>query len=155
MAGNLNDTTPSAPANYNNLKWQSDASGNISAYDPGGTWTTWTPTITASASMTVSGVSITTAKYIRLGPLMLFLLSFQVTFGGSPSSYAYASVPQAATDGVGYQLSASFTAGPGWNQLCPCYLQSPNLVFVAPGSTATNFQLGVSYTFFAMGHYQC
>lgn len=34
MAVNLNDTTPAAPAGGTNVKWQSDASSNVSAYLP-------------------------------------------------------------------------------------------------------------------------
>jgi hypothetical protein len=49
----------------------------------GGNWANWTPTLTASGSMTISGVTITDAQYLRVGPLVFFKLVCAFTLGGT------------------------------------------------------------------------
>ena len=92
---NFNDSTPAAPTNFNNLKWQSDASGNISGYTKGGTWQTYTPTVTASGAMTVSSPSVT-CYYQTFGSLLFYQLSGSFTLGGTADINVYFSLPSVA-----------------------------------------------------------
>jgi len=63
---------------------------------------TWTPTITASESMTVSSTSIKVAQYVSVPILKLCFINLQVdtTLGGTASWGVYATLPVAsdATD---------------------------------------------------------
>jgi hypothetical protein len=57
------------------------------------TWQSWTPTITAAASMTVSGIVTNPAEYVRMGNLVLFTCIASFTLGGTASQYVYISAP--------------------------------------------------------------
>ena len=49
-------------------------------------WTSWTPTLSASGSMTYGTTTINFAKYIELGNLIIIMLDVTGTVGGTPST---------------------------------------------------------------------
>lgn len=56
--------------------------------------TAWTPTITASGSMTISGTpTINYAKYLRFGKIVRISISVTLTTAGTASSTIYLSLP--------------------------------------------------------------
>jgi hypothetical protein len=57
---------------------------------------TWTPTITASGSMTITSVSITAASYVQVGPLIWFEVEFHGVLGGTLDQFVSASLPVAS-----------------------------------------------------------
>lgn len=65
MAINLNGTTPAAPAGSTNVVWQSDVSGNVSAYVPAtsGTSPINSPGNTANIPVTTIITPVTAALY--------------------------------------------------------------------------------------------
>lgn len=64
-------------------------------------WTSWTPTLSASGSMTYTSTSITYAKYIQIGKLVYFKVFFTGTVGGTPSNGLNFTIPVTANaDGV-------------------------------------------------------
>ena len=56
-------------------------------------WTSWTPTITASGSMTISSTSINLARYYVLGKTLFFQIDVSFTTGGTASTGVYISLP--------------------------------------------------------------
>jgi len=52
----------------------------------GAGWTVWTPVFTPSGAMTVTGVSVVTAKYLRVGPVVYLQMVFGLTLGGTLSN---------------------------------------------------------------------
>lgn len=48
-----------------------------------GPWITWTPTITASGSMTITSIVINEALYIQVGPITFFKIYIQGLIGGT------------------------------------------------------------------------
>lgn len=60
-----------------------------------GSWGTWTPTVTASGSMTISSLSVKLAAYLQVGPITLFNVWVQATLGGTASTSVNVSLPTA------------------------------------------------------------
>jgi hypothetical protein len=84
----------------------------------GANWTNWTPTITASASMTVSSVTITDAQYVRFGPFMFFKFYVSFVLGGTLDNTVFVSQPPVALVG----LLSAFS----------CWLQNISMVGTYP-----------------------
>ena len=151
---NLNDTVPAAPANFNNLKWQSDASGNISAYDPGGTWTSWTPTV-GGGSMTATTKTLNDAQYLRSGPVVFFKLNIEVNLSGTAGGNITASLP---IPPVGYSSAVSceliITAGTGSNGWFPGYGAVSGAIQMSQAGGG-NFPVPSSYLLQVAGFYRC
>lgn len=150
---NFNDTTPAAPTNFNNLKWQSDLSGNISAYDPGGTWQTWTPTFNYQ-SMTGSALTVRFARFNRQGAIGYVQMNFQVTLGGTAASFF--NCTGLPVDPVEINLQAVPAGyGAGASTIAPCggYVQSISSAGTVTFSLATNFVLG-TYVFILGGSFR-
>jgi hypothetical protein len=62
-----------------------------------GAWANWTPTISGSGSMTVSGITINEAQFLLNSPYELsFKLFFQCTLGGTASGNVFATPPISA-----------------------------------------------------------
>jgi hypothetical protein len=77
----------------------------------GGAWTSWTPTVTQSGSVTVTN---TRSRYARYGRTIHFSLQLSVTGSGTGSNAVLISFPvtaaSAITGGVGYLTDASAPA---------------------------------------------
>lgn len=57
------------------------------------TWTTYTPTLTPESPMTYTSTSITYAKYIQVGKLVICCVNFTGTTGGTQKSYISFTLP--------------------------------------------------------------
>ena len=91
---NFNDTTPSPPADGSvNIRFQSDASGNISGNFTPGAWKNWTPTIAGGGSMSVTVTTLYWAKYLQIGNLVWFNLRFDCTTSGTAATNNSATMP--------------------------------------------------------------
>lgn len=152
---NFNDTTPSAPTNYTNLKWQSDASGNISAYDPVGSWTTYTPTFNSypNNTMTFGTPTITYAEYMRLGPAVVFTVTVSVTLGGTMESQVRIALPVATVtnNDVRKVAADAFPAVTGTTAPLRAYAQGGWLWLIPPNNA--NWAAG-TYNLSASGTYR-
>lgn len=233
---NFNDTTPAPPTGLTNIKWQSDASGNISAgvspfatgtivaadytaaatdsyivantgvttvtlpasptpnqvlsirnnatvaitingnghnvfgastfslpsgmslcmtYNPAGAgtwvnffytssaWLSWTPTVTATGSMTVSSVSILNAVYTRLTPSLIALqLYFTLTIGGTLSNGLQATLPSPTASGQVQVGTAILNQG----QWVPCvsFIQGAAAPLLVTPSAGANYIAGAT-----------
>lgn len=62
-----------------------------------GAWTAWTPTLTASGSMTYGSTSVSKARYKIIGKTMFVVLTFTGTTGGIADYYLFASLPGGVT----------------------------------------------------------
>lgn len=61
------------------------------------TLSSWTPTFSASGSMTFTGTSIVCAKYIQVGKLVIGILKATGTVGGTPSRDLLFTLPVTAS----------------------------------------------------------
>lgn len=84
---------------------------NASVLGSFGGWQSWTPTVTGSGSMTVSGVSVSFAEYIRVGPLIHFELSVNFTPGGTAANTIMLSLPVTPTGSDTRACAASVANG--------------------------------------------
>lgn len=82
-----------------------DGTNFVITNDPGG-WLTYTPTVTASGSMTVSSLVVNDAKYRKTGTTVELWLSLTMTLGGTASSTIYATLP---INNIGYDGTTTFT----------------------------------------------
>ena len=106
---NFNNTTPAAPAASSNVRWQSDASGNISANATYGVWTNYTLVAAGGGAMTVPTTNTITARYWQIGPTLHFALVWQGSFGGTANAQVTFSLP-GGTIATGPIAAASYVA---------------------------------------------
>lgn len=143
---NYNDTVPAAPANYNNIKWQSDTSGNISAYDPGGAWQSWTPTLTGDSGMTVSAVTVNVAEYVRSGAVCFIRFNIALTIGGTTAPGLNMTLPLAQTGTVGVASPVAGYSTTGLGTWAVVYATLPGagtqIKMYAGGNDTTNWSTG-------------
>jgi hypothetical protein len=81
-------------------------------------WTDWTPTVTATGSMTISSLSWARKRWMRIGPLIYFEVNFSFTTGGTASTGVYitfhselAALDDFVTAPVGYQDGGGTVVG--------------------------------------------
>lgn len=60
-------------------------------------WTDWTPTLTASGSMTWTSRTITEARYMQIGKIVFFKVGITGTIGGSLSTELQFTLPSTPT----------------------------------------------------------
>jgi hypothetical protein len=66
----------------------------LGTYTP---WTDWTPTLTASGSMTWTSTSINEARYTQIGKIVFFKVNITGTVGGSLSTELQFTLPSTPT----------------------------------------------------------
>jgi hypothetical protein len=118
----------------------------------GSGWLSWTPTITGWSLMTISGLTINDAQYIRLGPFVFFKLWFQCTLGGTASNQIFVSVPVNLAGILSFipcTIKQSGGYSPAWMYVDP----SGQLIKVLLPNEV-NFALGAVYVL-ASGFYRC
>ena len=71
MSTNLNDSTPAAPAGGINVKWQTDGSGNDSAYLAAGS----NPSLTASVNLLTQAANIAATTLLAVTATGLYRVS--------------------------------------------------------------------------------
>lgn len=148
---NYNDTAPAPPTGMTNIKWQSDASGNISAYDPGQGWQAWTPTVSPQGGMTISGVTITYARYLRIGSLVFFQFRIAGTIAGTLSNVIFVSLPPITPVAPAAQLGL---CQPFQGTLAAVGAASITATEIQCNASSGNFVVG-SLTLFSSGFYGC
>lgn len=117
-------------------------------------WQTWTPTWTASAPMTISGITVISAAYLRLGPLCIIQLRATFTLAGTPSNIVAPSLP-IAVDGDFMPMScliAQPSTNP-WNLGIAYTVPTFNQLQIE-NDGAGNFGLGTCAVFVG-GAYRC
>jgi hypothetical protein len=83
----------------------------------GSGWLSWTPTVTASGSMTITGLTITDAQYLRIGPLVFVKVFLAFTLGGTASNQIFISPPVTPLAGSQNSLmpsSVNLGGGTNW-----------------------------------------
>lgn len=93
---NFNSNTPAPPFGMTNILFQSDTSGNISAYDAGQAWQTWTPTVMPQGGMTMTAITLQAGRYLRMGSLIFFQFAVNGTLGGTITSSIWFGIPPIA-----------------------------------------------------------
>jgi hypothetical protein len=153
---NFNDTTPAAPSGAINVKFQSDASSNMSAYVPPTSWQTWTPTLSADTGTFTLG-SLYLNVYIQRGPNVYFQLRFSATTSSASAVFLYFTLP--VTDVTPNNFAAlppaiaeTAVGAVAAFTLCPARIQNPGKVVIQLTGNA-NWPAG-SYTFAVSGFYR-
>lgn len=113
-------TDTDALAVWDGAKWV-----NFAGDAPG--WQGWTPTYTPSGGMTLSGVTTTTAKYLKGAARVDFDLFFSATLGGTLSIEIDVSLPIAPTSDVSIATALVLPPGGGWTPAI-CFLASQLLI---------------------------
>lgn len=145
---NYSDTTPAPPSGATNVKWQSDASGNVSAYSANiGVWQQWTPTY---GGMTVATSTLACADYIRVGPVVHFAFSVNISFSGTMSSSFTISPPVAYAGADAVVLAFGLSQGGNTLTGRANLTSSAITVFIGSGQFAS----GQTYTVRVAGTYR-
>jgi hypothetical protein len=122
MATNFNDTTPAAPSNGVNVKWQTDGSGNNSAYLPA----TTQELVSANLDLTAQNANITTATLYTPSASGLYRIS------------AYIIVTTVASTGAATSTLPSVTIG--WTDKDNSTAQTLVLTPTNAGNLLTTYQ---------------
>ena len=142
MSINFNDTTPAAPTNFLNVKFQSDGTGNVSAYTQAPTWVeTFVPTITPSGSMTVSSVTTLITTWTRFGSIAIFSFVLGATIGGTVSTKIDISLPVAMAGARSMWGTGQVNSPTAAAVLAVISSSSPTVVSCSPFGGA-NYTLG-------------
>jgi len=89
---NFSNTTPAPPSGSQNILWQQDGSGNVSAYPQSGSWAIWTPTLSADAgNFTLSSLYLN--QYWQSGPTVFFELRFAATTDNASAAFLSVTLP--------------------------------------------------------------
>jgi len=120
-----------------------------------GGWLTWTPTVTASGSMTISGVTIYLAEYIRIGPLVHFHFTVSCTTGGTASTDIDVSLPVASVGADAVTFSASGTMTSGALSLMTALLVGGTSTCIVRLNPQANWTLGAETYLRISGTYRC
>ena len=78
----------------NELEYKISALATIQT---GGIWTDWTPTVTASGSMTIASLSVQSARYSVIGRICFINYWVQFTTGGTADTTVYITAPSGLT----------------------------------------------------------
>lgn len=112
------------------LQWNGGG-WSIEAFDPGN-WATWTPTVTGSGAMTISGATALTAQWVRNLSSVSFMLYIQCTLGGTANNAVKVTYPIPCVAATNTAISAvGIPPGQNWQAM---------LTFLTPG-TVMNFQI--------------
>ena len=95
----------------------------------GGAWTSWTPTVTQSVSVTVT---VTRAKYARYGRTIHWTCQLAVTGTGTAANPIYVSLPVTAANGIDSHGGSGYLYDSSAATFYPC---------VILGATTTTFQM--------------
>jgi hypothetical protein len=79
--GNMANVSNAGLGTFAGLSSSAAVSGSF------GGWILWTPALVPATGMTMSTPTSVTAKYIRIGPMVTFRLTFTTTIGGTLSNY--------------------------------------------------------------------
>ena len=117
-------------------------------------WTTWSPTYSASGSMTFTSVTTNYAKYLRIGKLIIFAIKATGTTGGTPDTTLQFTLPvTASSDAVtgnspfsAFTNDSSTVGGFGF--------VSSSTVGGVRKYDATNYASGASRQIFCAGAYE-
>ncbi len=112
-------------------------------------WTSYTPTITPSGSMTVSGITYAETVYYRIGAVCYFHIVITLTLGGTMSNQVAFSLPFTHT-GAGYVVCAAFIGG---NVAFAQIIPNGASVQVYPNGLG-NYGAGAAY-FSVSGFFRC
>lgn len=111
---NFSDTTPATGSQRSvNVKWQSDAAGNISASYSPGNWATFTPGVSVGTATVV--VTTATIDYLQIGSLMHINLNLNIAIsGGVPGNLLTVQLPVGPAAGFQTHMNAVINPGTGW-----------------------------------------
>lgn len=142
--------------NITNDNISASAAISLSKLESGGSftaWSTWTPTFTASGSMTFAATA-SVARYTRIGKIVYFQITASGTTGGTASTAVRFTLPvtpalsaTANSIGGGCWVTDTNTASGYWGWNTAGYIQ----VFKYDLS---NFGLGASRAFSLCGFYE-
>lgn len=129
--------------------------GNAANVSFGSNYQNWTPALSASGAMTISGLSIQESKYLRIGPLVHFTLTATFNLGGAASTTIFITLPVPAVVAAGAvsPVSASvYMPGVVANEVAGGYVSGTLLTVTRSG--APNFPVITGVQLSAAGVYR-
>lgn len=115
------------------------------------TWSSWTPTYSASGSMTFTTVTTQYGRYLQIGKLVFFQLWASGTTGGTANTTISATLPIAAAATVTVPIAA--TVFDATYSLGLAFATNAGVVDVSK-SAGGNWALGASKSIFVGGFYE-
>lgn len=100
---------------------------------------------TCSGSMTISAVSVTSANYLFLGPLVIYELNINFTLGGTPSTTVNVPLPVAAASATSWNVVSITQPVLSSQRIGLAYANGSNLE-VIQDDQASNWGVGASQT---------
>lgn len=119
----------------------------------GSGWLTWTPGVSAWLSMTVSGLTILDAQYLRVGPICYFKINITMTLGGTASNQIFITAPIPVVGNLSFVPGVAKHGGSLWQSAWGFMDIGGNLLKVLLPNEG-NFALG-SAAAFLCGSYRC
>ena len=119
-------------------------------------WQNWTPTFSASGSMTVNSVTVSDAQYVQLGPCIFFKIYWQCVLAGSASFETFATLPVNPTGFTSIWVCQILPAGASQWSLGVGFTTpqgTPNNALRFRLNGGANFTLGTTF-FSAEGFYR-
>jgi len=153
---NFSNTTPAPPSGSQNILWQQDGSGNVSAYPQPGSWATWTPTLSADVGSFTLG-TLFLNQYWQSGPSVFFQLRFSATTSSASTGFLYFTLPVSDVTAntfaaISPAIAESAPVGITQWALLPARIQNPGKVVIQLPANAT-WPVG-SYTLEISGFYR-
>jgi hypothetical protein len=117
-------------------------------------WRDWTPTVTASGAMTVSGVTILDAQYTRSGPRVDFKLYIACTLGGVAGNQILIGSPLSPIGQNQALICHVLPAGSYWQPTFGYFDSAVTDKFIAVAPGNANYPLGATSVLMS-GSYRC
>lgn len=123
--------------------------------EPGGEWQNWTPTLSASGSMTYTSTIITVASYKVIGKTVFFRMAVNGTIGGTPSNYILFTLPIPMKAPVNNSFTGeAFDGDSSRHGVATIRSIDANTVQVGRTSISSNWSAGSNRAWRASGFYE-
>lgn len=119
----------------------------------GTNWASYTPTMTASGSMTLSSIVYNDAQYLRVGPLVFFKLNVTFNTGGTADVQLTFSLPVPFVGGMSTATAQLHTPTAPWTPAWCSVDAASNMRLKQAGEGA--FPLGTGLSCMIEGFYRC
>lgn len=107
----------------------------------GGVWKNWTPSWSAAGAMTISSVSLNTARYYTLGKSFTFFVDSIFTLGGTASNAVIFTLPSGINP-VYFAPCGGWIINVAWLEATAAYVRNTGVGEARP-ATGLNWTLGI------------
>jgi hypothetical protein len=126
--------------------------GNAANVNIGSNWQNWSPSVTSF--MSLSGISIADAQYLRIGPIVYVKFDISFTCGGSAADRVFVSLPVAPVGNPQIQYAAISFGSANALQATWAYAEASSTTIQVLTNLQSNYPLGF-VRFLVNGQYRC